>query len=143
MKATEIVSKLRDVLLSSSEDEKVQDDILEDVKLEQETTEVEDEVQLQDNPEVEATEEVGAMEHKEMSYATKEELAEVKAMVEKIMGEMKASEETKQDVPQELSAVEQPITHSPENSTEKKNTFVYSQKGPQTTFDRVLARLNK
>jgi len=151
MKATEIVSKLKDVLLSSSEEveakdstqEQVQEEVQEEVQLEANTEEVkEDEVQLEEAPEVEATEEVEAQEA-EMSYATKEELAEVKAMVEKLMGAMEAKEESKQEVPQELSADEAPLTHSPENATENKDLHLYSQNAPRTTLDRVLARLNK
>jgi len=91
---------------------------------------------------VEASEEVAA-EEAEMSYATREELAEVKAMVEKLMGQLEAKEESKQEVPQELSADEEPLTHSPENATESKNLHLYSQNAPATTLDRVLARLNK
>lgn len=145
MKATEIVSKLKDVLLSSTEEVETQEAVQEEVQLESATEEVnEEEVQLEEAPEVEASEEVEAMEPKsEMSYATKEELAEVKAMVEKLMGQLEAKEESKQEVPQELSADEQPLTHSPENSTESKNLHLYSQNAPATTLDRVLARLNK
>jgi hypothetical protein len=153
MKATEIVSKLKDVLLSSTEEvetqeavqQEVQEDVQEEVQLEAATEEVtEEEVQLEEAPEVEASEEVEAMEPKsEMSYATKEELAEVKAMVEKLMGQLEAKEESKQEVPQELSADEAPLTHSPENATETKNLHLYSQNAPATTLDRVLARLNK
>jgi len=154
MKATEIVSKLKDVLLSSTEEvetqeavqQEVQEDVQEEVQLESATEKVneEEEVQLEEAPELEASEEVEAMEPKsEMSYATKEELAEVKAMVEKLMGQLEANEESKQEVPQELSADEEPLTHSPENSTESKNLHLYSQNAPATTLDRVLARLNK
>ena len=153
MKATEIVSKLKDVLLSSTEEvetqeaapAEVQEDVQEEVQLESNTEEVnEEEVQLEEATDVEASEEVEAMEPEtEMSYATKEELAEVKAMVEKLMGQLEAKEESKQEVPQELSADEQPLTHSPENATESKNLHLYSQNGPKTTLDRVLARLNK
>jgi len=64
-------------------------------------------------------------------------------MVEKLMGQLEAKEEPKQEVPQELSADEQPLTHSPENSTESNNLHLYSQNGPQTTLDRVLSRLSK
>lgn len=144
MKATEIVSKLKDVLLSSTEEVETQETVQEEVQLEVNAEEVKEEVQLEEAPEVEATEEVEAMKPEaEMSYATKEELAEVKAMVEKLMGQLEAKEESKQEVPQELSADEAPLTHSPENSTENKNLHLYSQGAPRTTLDRVLARLNK
>lgn len=145
MKATEIVSKLKEVLLSSADEVETQEEVQEEAVLESLSEEVqEEEVQLEEADQTEASEEVEAMEPKaEMSYATKEELAEVRAMVEKMMGQMEAKEETKEEIPQELSADEQPITHSPENSTETKGLNLYSQKGPQTTLDRVLARLNK
>lgn len=147
MKATEIVSKLKEVLLSSTEEVETQDIAQEEVQLEDATEEVKEEevmTELEEAPEVEASEEVEAMEPKsEMSYATKEELAEVKAMVEKLMGQLEAKEESKQEVPQELSADEEPLTHSPENATESKNLHLYSQNAPATTLDRVLARLNK
>jgi hypothetical protein len=147
MKATEIVSKLKEVLLSSAEEVETQDIAQEEVQLEDATEEVKEEevmTELEEAPEVEASEEVEAMEPKsEMSYATKEELAEVKAMVEKLMGQLEAKEESKQEVPQELSADEEPLTHSPENATESKNLHLYSQNAPATTLDRVLARLNK
>ena len=141
------------MLLSSTEEvetqeaapAEVQEDVQEEVQLESNTEEVnEEEVQLEEATDVEASEEVEAMEPEtEMSYATKEELAEVKAMVEKLMGQIEAKEESKQEVPQELSADEEPLTHSPENATESKNLNLYAQNGPQTTLDRVLARLNK
>jgi hypothetical protein len=147
MKATEIVSKLKDVLLSSTEEVEAQDVVQEEVQLESATEEVTEEdvkTELEEAPEVDASEEVEAMEPKdEMSYATKEELAEVRAMVEKMMGQLDAKEESKEEVPQELSADEAPLTHSPENATESKNLHLYSQNKPQTTLDRVLARLNK
>jgi len=60
-----------------------------------------------------------------------------------MMGQLEAKEESKEEVPQELSADEQPLTHSPENTTDSKNLHLYAQNRPQTTLDRVLARLNK
>lgn len=154
MKATEIVSKLKDVLLSSTEEvetqdiaqNEVQEEVQEEVQLEANTDEVKEgeEVQLEESAEVEANEEVEAMEPEaEMSYATKEELAEVRAMVEKMMGQLEAKEESKQEVPEELSADEAPLTHSPENATESRNLHLYSQNAAKTTLDRVLARLSK
>jgi hypothetical protein len=144
MKASEIVSKLKDVLLSSTEEVETQETVQEEVQLEEATPEVKEEVQLEEAPEMEASEEVEAEEDSvEASYATKEELAEVRAMVEKMMGQLEAKEESRIEVPQELSADEAPLTHSPENSTESKNLHLYSQERPKTTLDRVLARLNK
>ena len=108
--------------------------------------------------EVEAAEE----EKEEMGYATKEELAEVKAMIEEIKSmlepkeEMSAeevteevteeatelSEEVKEEVEVELS-VEEPIakvTHNPEKE-EKVNLNLYGQKRSLSTADRVLQRI--
>jgi len=104
----------------------------------------------------------------EMGYATKEELNEVKSVIEEIKAmiqEMTQGEEPKEEemseevsakeVEAELSNLEvevqelkeelsrpatEPIKHSPESSTEKKQVL-YSQNRPQTTADRVFARI--
>ena len=108
--------------------------------------------------EVEAAEE----EKEEMGYATKEELAEVKKMIEEIKAmlepkeEMSSeeateevteeatelSEEVKEEVEVELS-VEEPIakvTHNPEKE-EKVNLNLYGQKREMTTMDRVFSKI--
>lgn len=91
----------------------------------------------------ESTEEVELEEKEEMGYATKEELAEVKSMIEEIkaMIEKKEemSEETPEEVKEELSAVEK-VTHNPETE-EKKINFLYGQSRPQNTTDRVMAKI--
>jgi hypothetical protein len=141
MKASEIVSKLKEVLLSSTEEVENQ----EAVQLEENTEEVQEEVQLQESLDEEVSEEA-PVEEVEMSYATKEELAEVKAMVESIMGKLDANEESIQDVPEELSSQEvseEPLVHSPEDVTEKNSLNLYAQKRELTTFDRVLSRIIK
>lgn len=112
--------------------------------------------------EAEASEEVEAAEEEEMGYATKEELAEVKEMIEEIKAmlepkeEMSSeeeveepkeelSEEVKEEVTEEeveLSA-EEPvakITHNPEKE-EKVNINLYGQKRQETTMDRVFAKI--
>ena len=150
MKATEIVSKLKDVLLSSTEEVETQDTVQEEVQLEEATPEVkeevQEEVQLEEAPEGEVSEDDLAEEPAEMSYATKEELAEVRALVEKMMGQLEAKEESKVDVPQELSAdeaPEQPLMHSPENVSENAPLNLYAQNRATTTLDRVLQRISK
>jgi hypothetical protein len=146
MKASEIVSKLKEVLLSSTEDVETQDTIQEEVQLEESTPEVKEEVQLEETPEGEVSEDDLAEEPAEMSYATKEELAEVRALVEKMMGQLEAKEESKVDVPQELSAdeaPEQPLMHSPENVSENAPLNLYAQNRATTTLDRVLQRISK
>jgi hypothetical protein len=90
-------------------------------------------------------------EEEEMGYATKEELAEVKSMIEEIKAmigekeEMSSEEvETPAEVEEkveELSAVEK-INHNPEAETERQINL-YANKAPQTTMDRVLRQVSK
>lgn len=100
--------------------------------------------------EVEA-EEVEAAEEEEMSYATKQELAEVKEMIEEIKAMIKDKEEmsevveeAEEEVKEELSAQEpvEKIKHNPEAET-KKALNLYGQKRPSTTMDKVLSRISQ
>ena len=90
-------------------------------------------------------------EEEEMGYATKEELAEVKSMIEEIKAmigekeemsseEVEAPAEVEEKV-EELSAVEK-INHNPEAKTERQINL-YANKAPQTTMDRVLRQVSK
>jgi hypothetical protein len=79
----------------------------------------------------------------EMKYATKEELSEVKKMIEEIKAmidkkEDMASEEV--DKKEELSEVPK-VKHNPEKETEKQ-TYLFSQKSGTTTLDRVLNKIS-
>jgi len=109
-----------------------------------------EEVKEEESEEVEAAEE----EKEEMKYATKEDLAEVKAMIDEIksMLDPKKEEEMSEDileekvdeVKEELSSVEEPVakvTHNPETET-KKNLNLFAQKRTMTTADRVLQRIS-
>lgn len=107
----------------------------------------------------EESEEVEAAEEKEeMNYATKEDLAEVKAMIDEIKSMIEPKEEMSEEVSEEkeelseeveevkeeLSAVEEPVakvTHNPEAET-KKNLNLFAQKRVTTTADRVLQRIS-
>ena len=100
--------------------------------------------------EVEA-EEVEAAEEEEMSYATKQELAEVKEMIEEIKAMIKDKEEmsevveeAEEEVKEELSAQEpvEKVKHNPEAET-KKALNLYGQKRPSTTMDKVLSRISQ
>lgn len=105
--------------------------------------------------EVEA-EEVEAAEEEEMSYATKQELAEVKEMIEEIKAMIKDKEEMsevvedakeelqEEEVKEELSAQEpvEKVKHNPEAET-KKALNLYGQKRPSTTMDKVLSRISQ
>ena len=107
-------------------------------------------------------EEVEAEEEKkeEMGYATKEELEEVKKVVEEIKAildpkqeEEEMSEDTESSVKseetttktvyaqkEEMAQVEK-VTHNPENETNKKMNL-YSQKKGNSTLDRVMQKIS-
>jgi len=168
MRASEIVNKLKDVLLSSTEVEKVEETTIEnEVELKdstpkskkevesksvtenanEETPKQEDDVRevsysaeevLAENPMEDTQEEIVEEAPK---YATVEEVAEIKAMVEKLRGMVEAKEETSPEVPQELSSdeVTEPLAHSPENEVSEKLGIRYSTNARQnTTYSRVL-----
>ena len=103
--------------------------------------------------EVEAAEE----EKEEMKYATKEELAEVKSMIEEIKAMLEPKEEMSseevEEPKEELSeepkeeevelSAEEPVakvTHNPEKEN-KPNLNLYGQKREMTTADRVLSKI--
>lgn len=153
MKATEIVEKLKEVLLGSQEieDQEVAQEELsateEVVEKVDESPEGEEVVlsegdQLEEEQAVEAEEEAT-----EASYVTKEEFSELKAMVESLMGEIKStSEKYNSEVPkEELAAVEaevEPMVHSPEAKPEVEMNL-FAQRRTQTTLDRVLNNMSK
>ena len=108
-----------------------------------------------------AEEEVEAEEKpkEEMGYATKEELQEVKEMVEEIkaillpkkeeemseegVSSVKSEETTTKTVyaeKEEMSEVEK-VSHNPESES-KKNTNLYSQKRSGNTLDKVMDRIS-
>jgi len=103
--------------------------------------EVSDEVPAKEE-EVEETEDLEEEVKEEMSYATKEELAEVKTMVEEIKAMLEPKEEIVEEVKEELSAVK-PIKHNPEASTPQKKQVQFAKGNFNTTLDRVLSKLNK
>ena len=166
MNAKDIVNKLKDVLLSSSVTEEIVEQSIESNKVEekaiQENLESEvikdDEISNNDpnDLEVELEEVSDEMKHtpdhkeyeekpKAMNYATKEEVAEIRAMVESLKGKMDAKEEAKQEVPQELSSDEpaDAIQHSPENEVNTSVKNVFGNNTRNTTYARVLQRIAK
>ena len=113
-------------------------------------------MESEEAPEVEVEVEAKEEEKEEMGYATKEELAEVKYMIEEIkamlepkkeeeLSEVKAelSAELPKEVLAELSqpAVEPINTNAELQKTEVKFNIAY--KRPQSTMDRVMGKLNK
>ena len=115
--------------------------------------------------EVEEVEEVEAAEEEEMGYATKEELAEVKSMIEEIKAMLEPKEDLSEDlgnllteelakhekvelneVPAEVQAElnepsAEPIVSNPEGN-KAISKFSVSKNRKSTTIDRVMSRLN-
>ncbi len=153
MKATEIVEKLKEVLLGSQEveDQEVAQEELsaaEEVVEKADKTPEGEEVVLSEGDQLEEEQAVEAEEEAtEASYVTKEEFAELKAMVESLMGEIKStSEKYNSEVPkEELAAVEnevEPMVHTPEVKPEVEMNL-FAQRRTQTTLDRVLNNMSK
>ena len=96
-----------------------------------------------------AEEEVEAAEEEEMAYATKEDLAEVKSMIDEIKAMIDKKDELSveetvenivAEVAEELSEVEK-VNHNPEAKADRALNL-YSQKRGTTTMDRVLAKIS-
>ena len=140
MKASEIVDKLKSVLLSAEEPQveaAAEEQVEEQVELSVEEIEVNDAVELEGE---EAPAEEPAQ---EMEYVSKQEfesaMAEVKAMYAAIVEKM-GSEEEQMEVPEELAKEEQvdlsadepaaePIAHTPEvEESPKMNFFKQKQR---------------
>lgn len=159
MKASEIVDKLKSVLLSAEEPQAepaVEQE--EQVELSVEEVEVQEEVVLaegEEAPEGEAEAPVEEAPEQEMAYVTKDEfeaaLAEMKAMYEAIVEKM-GSEAMETEVPaEELSKEEQvdlsaeepaaePLAHSPEVDAAPKANFFKSAK-PRNTMSVVYEKM--
>jgi len=78
--------------------------------------------------------------------ALKKENEELKAEVEHLSKINNKTEMSKEDVKEEVELSNEPstkpITHNPENE-QKTNNIKYGQRRPQTTMDRVFAKLSK
>ena len=170
MKATEIVEKLKSVLLSSDDTAEVKAEELSAEEVNQEEvneTEVNEPTELAYDDKKEGMEDEMSPEdvaedvaEEGAKYATKEELdaaiAEMKAMYDKIMEQM-GSEEMETEVPEELSTEEEPakeelssqveevepIAHTPEVASEVKQNVRLAHNRPMSTLDRVFAQLNQ
>ena len=101
-----------------------------------------EEVVEEEEVEVEAAEE---SEKEDLGYATKEELAEVKSMIEEIKAMIKDKEEmaaVEEQVKEELSSTPAaaPLKHNPEGEAKTKKV-TFGQNRPQSIQDRVFARI--
>lgn len=104
------------------------------------------EAEAKEEEEVEASEEVEDQleEEVEAKYATKEELAEVKSLVEEIKTMIEKKEEmseVEEQVKEELSETPatEAITHNPE--PKKQVNLKFAQNRKQGTIDRVMQKL--
>ena len=150
MKATEIVDKLKSVLLSA-EEPKVEPAVEEQVELNAEEVEVNDAVELEGE---EAPAEEAPAEEKVDEYVSRQEfesaIAEMKAMYAAIVEKM-GSEEEQMEVPEELAKEEQvdlsadepaaePISHTPEVEEAAKMNF-FKQNKPRNTMSVVYEKM--
>ena len=105
------------------------------------------EAEVKEEEEVEASEEVSEeteLEEVEAEYATKEELAEVRSLVEEIKQMIEKKEEmseVEEQVKEELSETPatEAITHNPE--PKQKVSLKYAQNRKQSTFDKVMSKI--
>jgi hypothetical protein len=101
----------------------------------------------EEEEEVEASEEVSEeleTEEVEAEYATKEELAEIRSLVEEIKQMIEKKEEmseVEEQVKEELSETPatEAITHNPE--PKQKVSLKYAQNRKQSTFDKVMSKI--
>jgi len=154
MKASEIVDKLKSVLLSAEEPQAepaVEQE--EQVELSVEEVEVQEEVVLAEGEDM-PSEEEAPVEEKDDEYVSKQEfesaIAEMKAMYAAIVEKM-GSEEEQMEVPEELAKEEQvdlsadepaaePIAHAPEVEESAKMNF-YNQAKPRNTMSVVYEKM--
>jgi hypothetical protein len=151
MKATEIVDKLKSVLLSAEEPQ-VEPAVEEQVELNAEEVEVNEAVELNEGEE--APVEEAPAEEKVDEYVSKQEfesaIAEMKAMYAAIVEKM-GSEEEQMEVPEELAKEEQvdlsadepaaePISHTPEVEEAAKMNF-FKQNKPRNTMSVVYEKM--
>ena len=104
---------------------------------------------VEEAPEEAPAEEEVQAEEEELAYATKEDLAEVKSMIDEIKAMIEKKDELSveetvenivEEVKEELSQVEK-VNHNPEASADKALNL-YSQKRGTSTIDRVLQRIS-
>ena len=164
MKASEIVTKIKDVLLSSTKEEETIPEVelkeeAPKAKKEEAKEEIKEEAPAANVQKITYSAEEGAEELQEdnyeediveespaVEYATKDEVSELKSMVEKLRGMIEAKEEAKEEVPQELSADEpaDAINHSPENEVSEKIGVRFAPNARvNTTYNRVLNAISK
>jgi len=153
MKASEIVDKLKSVLLSAEDTAEVKAEELS----QEEVNEIEVNAAEEVPSEQEALEDEMPAEEPKVEYVSKDDfekaMAEVKAMYEAIVAEM-GSQEMEVEVPveelskeeekEELSAQEpavEPIAHTPEVEASAPQLHAFASRRPRNTMDTVYAKM--
>jgi len=147
MKATEIVEKLKSVLLSSQED-------VQEIEVQEEVVELAEDDKAEAAPSEEAP-----VEDEMNSYVKRAELesaiSEVKAMYDSLMEKMNPQEDVvpeelssqvEEEVKEELSSevkeeVTEPLVHTPEEVVQSKQVFKYSENRRRNTQDIVFNKI--
>ena len=164
----EILQKLSKVtkeeeLTQELSSQEVQEEVVEAVteateEVKEETTELSEETVEAPVEEVEASaEEVEAQEEENLmeGYVSEEkyqqdmaalvaEIEAIKKMIDEEMGYMKKEKDMLSEQVKELSKepAAEAIKHNPEGEELKRFNFAYGQNKPQSTFDRVMARIS-
>jgi hypothetical protein len=153
-KEDELAQDISEVEVKEEVIEAKEDLAKEEVK--EETTELSEEP-TESVEEVEASEEVETQENENLAegYVSEEKYLEdmsrlkaeidaIKKMIDEEMGYMKKEKQALSEQVEELSKepAAEAIKHNPEEGQAKKLNFAYGQNKPQTTFDRVMARIN-
>jgi len=78
-----------------------------------------------------------------MEYATKEEMSEVKAMIEDLATKIEEMGKKKEEMSSQKEEEVPSFKHSPEREEAKKVAFRMESKRPFSIMDRVIENLNK
>ena len=90
----------------------------------------------------EEVEEVEAAEEPKAEYATKQEMSEVKTMIEDLAKRIEEMAKPKEEMSSQVEEETPSFKHSPERE-EKKQMFRYESNRPANVMDRILQNLNK
>ena len=146
MKATEIVEKLKSVLLSSEED-------VQEIEVQEEVVELAEDDKAEAAPSEEAP-----VEDEMNSYVKRAELesaiSEVKAMYDSLMEKMnpqedvvpeelssQVEEEVKEELSSQAEEATEPLVHTPEEVVQSKQVFKYSENRRRNTKDIVFDKI--
>lgn len=99
------------------------------------------EISSSESEEVEEVE-AASDDKEEMKYATKEEMSEVKTMIEDLANRIEEMAKPKEEMSSQVKEETPSFKHSPERE-EKKQMFRYETNRPANVMDRILQNLNK